>query len=112
MHLNDAIVFYSISVLHLQSIRAFLGRLVEERDSKFPPSKSQFGATMLYILGRSVSPLGPSLDLKKIEALRKMPIPASMVRLRPVIDDRWYYPSFLPSFPKGLQLIKVLFKEC
>ena len=110
MYLDDAIVFDPTPTQHVESIRAFLARLVEH-NLKLSPSKAVIGAERVTFLGHSISSAGVRPDPKKVEALNHMPMPSDVSQLRSLLGGLSYYRKFLPDLAKRLRPVTDLLKQ-
>ena len=75
------------------------------------PSKSEIGAQEINFLGHTISPRGVKPYAKKVEALRKLPMPNNVSELRSLLGGLSYYRKFLPNLSRRLQPITRLLKK-
>ena len=78
---------------------------------KISPSKSEIGAQEIRFLGHMISPRGVKPDAKKVDALRKLPMPNNVSELRSLLGGLSYYRKFLPNLSRRLQQITRLLKK-
>ena len=70
---------------------------------KISPSKSKFGAQEISFLGHTISPRGAKPDAKKVDTLRKLPMPNNVSELRSLLGGLSYCRKFLPNLSRRLQ---------
>ena len=91
-------------------IERFLKALTKH-NMKISPSKSEIGAQEISFLGHTISPRGVKPDAKKVDPLRKLPMPNNVSELRSLLGGLSYYRKFLPSLSRRLQPITRLLKK-
>ena len=91
-------------------IERFLKALTRH-NLKILPSKSEIGAQEMSFPGHTISPRGVRPHAKKVDALRKSPMPNSVSELRSLQGGLSYYRKFLPNLSRRLQPITRLLKK-
>ena len=84
---------------------------VTKHNLKISPRKSKIGAGEISFLGHTISPRGVKPDAKKVDALRKLPMPNTISELRSLQGGLSYSRKFLPNISRRLQPITKLLKK-
>ena len=97
--LDDVIVFSKSFEEHLTRLDGVLQKL-HEAGLKLKPSKCQFMKTSVNYLGHIISKDGIKTDDKKIECLKKWPVPTSVDQVRSFLGFTGYYRRFVKGYSK------------
>ena len=110
IYIDDILVRSNDESSMVDYIERFLKALTRH-NLKFSPSKSEIGAQEISFLGHTISPRGVKPDAKKVDALRKLPMPNNVSELRSLLGGLSYYRKFLPNLSRRLQPITRLLKK-
>ena len=108
--IDDVLVRRNDESSMVDYIERFLKALTRH-NLKISPSKSDIGAQEISFLGHTISPRGVKLDVKKVDALGKLPMPNNVSKLRALLGGLSYYRKFLPNLSRRLQPITRLLKK-
>lgn len=97
IYLDDLVVFGRNFEIHKKNLLDVFERL-RKVNLKLNPNKCQFFKTELLYLGHIVSAEGVFPDPKKIEAIRKYPIPTNSDEVRRFVAFCNYYRKFIENF--------------
>ncbi|CAN0399419.1 unnamed protein product, partial [Ascophyllum nodosum] len=81
IYIDDVLVSSNDESSMVDYIERFL-KAITKYNLKISPSKSEIGAQEISFLGHTVSPRGVKPDAKKVDALRKLPIPNNITPRR------------------------------
>ncbi|XP_064482820.1 uncharacterized protein K02A2.6-like [Ornithodoros turicata] len=95
-HMDDILVYGSNRKEHDKRLDAVLRRL-SDAGVTFNKEKCEFGKQRIQFLGHILSPGGISADPEKTEAIRKLPVPASLSELRALFGMLNHLMKFLPG---------------
>jgi hypothetical protein len=84
---------------HLQHLEVVLSRL-REVNLKLNPSKCCFAAASVVFLGHIVSKEGTRPDPSKIDAVRKFPMPTTVINVRSFLGLTGYYRRFIRGYSR------------
>ena len=90
IYLDDIIVFSKTLEEHLMRLQAVFEKL-KKAELKLKPSKCQFLKQELTYLGHIISKNGIQTDSKKIEAIRKWPMPTNITEVQSFLGFTNYY---------------------
>ena len=102
IYIDDVLVRSNDESSMVDHIERFLKALTKH-NLKISPSKSEIGAQEISFLGHAISPRGVTPDSKKVDALRKLPMPNNVSELRSLLGGLSYYRKFLPNLSRRLQ---------
>ncbi|XP_064486178.1 uncharacterized protein K02A2.6-like [Ornithodoros turicata] len=95
-HMDDILVYGSNRKEHDKRLDAVLRRL-SDAGVTLNKEKCEFGKQRIQFLGHILSPGGISADPEKTEAIRKLPVPASLSELRAFFGMLNHLMKFLPG---------------
>lgn len=96
----DAIVIYASSLEeHSQKLRRLLGRL-KTAGLMLQPDKCFFLQKEIVYLGHLITDTGVKPDPKKVEAVRKFPIPKTKNNIKEFLGLTGYYRRFISDYSK------------
>ena len=110
IYIDDVLVRSNDEPSMVDYIESFLKALTKH-NLKISPSKSEIGAQEISFLCHTISPRGVKPDAKKVDALRKLPMPNNVSELRSVLGGLSYYRKFLPNLSRRPQPITRLLKK-
>ena len=110
LYIDDVLVRSNDEASMVDHIERFLKALTKH-NLKISPSKTEIGAEEINFLGQTISPRGVKPDAKKVDALRKLPMPNNITELRSLLGGLSYYRKFLPNLSKKLKSITRLLKK-
>ena len=110
IYIDDVFVRSNDESSMIDYIERFLKALTRH-DLKISPSKSEIGAQEISFLGHTISPRGVKPDAKKVDVLRKLPMPNNVSELRSLLGGLSYYRKFLSNLSRRLQPITWLLKK-
>ncbi|CCO36711.1 Retrotransposable element Tf2 155 kDa protein type 1 [Rhizoctonia solani AG-1 IB] len=97
VYLDDILIFSKNPAEHTNHVREVLQRLA--RNQLFcKPSKCHFHVSTVEYLGIRISPLGFSMDEKKVEAVTSWPTPRSVKQVQAFLGFVNYLRRFIPDF--------------
>lgn len=97
VYMDDIIIFSRSLEEHLQDIQKVLHTL-QEANLKVQSDKSEFLRKEVEFLGHVVTTEGVKPNPKKIEAIKKWPLPKSPKELKSFLGTISYYRRFIPRF--------------
>ena len=97
VYIDNVLVMGEILEDHLQNLERVLLRL-SEAGLKLKPTKCHFLQKKVEYLGHVVSMDGIAPDPRKVEAVRKFPVPENLKTLRSFLGLASYYIQFVPGF--------------
>ena len=106
IYLDDVIVFSKTLEEHLLRLRAVFEK-PKQVGLKLKPSKCELFRQELIYLGHIVSKNGIQTDPKKVEGIRKWPVPTNMIEVRSFLGFTNYYQRFIKKY---VQVAKPLYK--
>ena len=84
IYIDDVLIRNNDESSMVDYIERFLKALTKH-NLKISPSKSEIGAQEISFLGHTISPRGVKPDAKKLDALRKLPMPNNVSELRSLL---------------------------
>lgn len=111
LYMDDVVIFSKDLDTHIEQIQNFFNRL-REANLRLQSEKCQFLSTEIGYLGHIISADGVKPDDKKVESVRKFPIPKNVTNVRQFLGLAGYYRRFIKDFSLIAEpLIKLLKKE-
>ena len=96
-YLDDLVIFSKDLASHLERLEAVFQKL-EKAGLKLKPSKCKVFWWKIAYLGHMISAQGVATDEGKIEAIKKRPIPKSVMDVQSFLGFTGYYHQFIPKF--------------
>jgi hypothetical protein len=103
-------VFSKDGRTHINHLRQVLDRC-REFGISLNPAKSVFGVTEGNILGHIISKDGVKLDPERVEAISKVPLPASKKSLQSFLGQTNFVHRFIPNYAEIMKPIYKLLKK-
>ena len=97
IYLNDVVIFSRTPEEHLKRLDAVFTK-IGQAGLKLKPSKCEFFKWRITYLGHIVSDKGIETDPRKIEVIRKWPIPKTVHDVRSFLGFTNYYRKFLYKY--------------
>ena len=97
IYLDDIIVFSRTPEEHIERLRGVFLKLAAA-GLRLKPSKCEFFKSKVSYLGHIVSKEGIKTDPKKIEAIKKWPVPQTVTEVRSFLGFTNYYRKFIPQY--------------
>jgi hypothetical protein len=107
---DDLTVFSKDGKTHINHLRQVLDRC-REFGISLNPAKSVFGVTEGKLLGHIISKEGVKLDLERVEAISKVPLPASKKTLQSFLGQTNFVHRFIPNNAEIMKPIYKLLKK-
>ena len=107
IYIDDIIVFSKTPEEHIQRLRGVFEKL-EAPGLRLKPSKCEFFKSQVTYLGHIVSKDGNKTDPKKIEAIKKWPVPKTVTEVRSSLGFTNYYCKFIPRYAQVAKPINQL----
>ena len=99
VYIDDIVVICETFAEHVQNLRTVLERL-KQANLKLKLKKCRFAELEVEYLGHVLSERGLATDPKKIQVIRKFPVPQELKSLRFFLGLASYYRRFIPCFSK------------
>ena len=109
-YLDDILVFSSTLEDHLEHLSIIFGKLRQHR-LKLKLKKCSFLKMETHYLGFVINDFGIKLDQLKVEAIRTLPVPTCVRKVRSFIDMCSYYRRFIPNFSQIAEPIIALTRK-
>ncbi|CAM9593823.1 unnamed protein product, partial [Sphacelaria rigidula] len=90
LYIDDVCTFSGTGKQHVDDLEGLFQRLTKY-NLKLAPKKAHVGMKETKFLGRHISAEGISPDQDKVQVLIKMPVPADVSQLRPLLGGLGYY---------------------
>ena len=97
IYLDDIIVFSRTPEEHIEILKCVFEKL-SKAGLRLKPSKCEFFKSRVAYLGHIVSKDGIETDPKKIEAIKKWPIPRTVTEVQSFLGLTNYYRKFIPKY--------------
>ena len=107
IYLDDIIVFSKTPEEHIERLRGVFEKLAAA-GLRLKPSKCEFFKSRVTYLGHIVSKDGIEMDPKKIEAIKKWPVPKTVMEVRSFLGFTNYYRKFIPRYAQVARPINQL----
>ena len=107
IYLDDIIVFSKTPEEHIERLRGVFEKLAAA-GLRLKPSKCEFFKSQVTYLGHIVSKDGIETDPKKIEAIKKWPVPKTVMEVRSFLGFMNYYHKFIPRYAQVARPINQL----
>ena len=107
IYLDDIIVFSKTPEEHIERLRAVFEKLATA-GLRLKPSKCKFFKSRVTYLGHIVSKDSIETDPKKIEAIKKWPVPKTVTEVRSFLGFTNYYHKFIPRYAQVAKPINQL----
>ena len=107
IYLDDIIVFSKTPEEHIERLRGVFEKLTAA-GLRLKPSKCKFFKSRVTYLGHIVSKDGIETDPKKIEAIKKWPVPKTVTEVRSFLGFMNYYCKFIPRYAQVAKPINQL----
>ena len=99
VYVDDVLVFSDTLGEHLQHLRLVIDKL-QGAGLKLKPSKCSFVQDRVEYLGHVITSQGLSPNPARIDAVRLLPVPTNIKKLRQFLGLASYYRRFIPAFAK------------
>ena len=96
IYLDDIIVFSKTPEEHIERLRGVFEKL-SAAGLRLKPSKCEFFKSQVIYLGHIVSKNGIETDPKKIDAIKKWPVPKTVTEVQSFLGFMNYYCKFIPK---------------
>ena len=106
-YLDDIIVFSKTPEEHTERLRGVFEKL-SAAGLRLKPSKCKFFKSQVTYLGHIVSKHGIETDPKKIEAIKKWPVPKTVTKVQSFLGFTNYYCKFIPKYAQIVRSINQL----
>jgi hypothetical protein len=107
---DDLTVFSKDGKAHINHLRQVLDRC-REFGISLNPANSVFGVTECKLLGHIISKEGVKLDPERVEAISKVPLPASKKALQSFLGQTNFVHRFIPNYVEIMKPIYKLLKK-
>ena len=97
IYLDDIIVFFKTPEEHRERLRGVFAKLAAT-GLRLKPSKCDFFKSKVNYLGHIVSKDSIETDPRKIEAIKKWPVPKTVTEVRSFLGFTNYYRKFIPRY--------------
>jgi RNase H-like domain found in reverse transcriptase/Reverse transcriptase (RNA-dependent DNA polymerase)/Integrase zinc binding domain/Integrase core domain len=109
-YIDDILVFSNSVSEHEEHLRQVFWRL-REAGLKLHPKKCKFFCTEVEYLGHMIRPGTLGVQLAKVDALKKIPVPRDVTGLKSFLGLAGYYRRFIPHFSLIASPLTALFKK-
>lgn len=110
VYIDDVVLFGDNLEDHNNKLEILFQRLIDYK-LKVNPEKCTFLRKEINFLGHIVSKVGICPDPKKVEAVRKFPIPRTQKEIKSFLGLASYYRKFIENFSRIVQPINRLLKK-
>ena len=110
VYIDDIVIMGETFAEHVKNLRRVLERLKQAK-LKLKLKKCRFAELEVEYLGHVVSGRGLATDPKKVEAIRKFPVPQELKSLRSFLGLASYCCRFIPCFSKLASPLYQLIKK-
>ena len=111
VYVDDVIVFSKTWEDHLKHLELVFGKL-EDAGLKVNLAKCTFAKNEVPFLGHMVSDKGISMDPRKIQAIKELPLPTDLTKLRSFLGATSHYRKFIKNYSKIALPLSELTKKC
>lgn len=97
VYLDDVVVFSESLIEHIVHLRAVF-EAIAKAGLKLKVTKCEFAISAVKLLGHVVDNGGVHVDVEKVEAIKKVPVPTTTTELRSFLGLAGYYRRFVKGF--------------
>lgn len=110
VYMDDIIIFSTSLQEHIQNLDLVF-KALENSNLKIQLDKSEFLCKSVEFLGHIITPEGVKPNPKKIEAIKKFPIPKTPKEIKSFLGLLGYYRKFIPNFAKTTKPMTACLKK-